>query len=121
MFSNYFKVAWRNLVKTKGYSAINIGGLSVGIAIAILIGLWLYDEVSFDKYHNNYDRIAQVMSKGNYNGQRFSSNALQRPLEQVLRNQFGNKFKHVVMSRWDKDHILSFGEKKVLQTGRFMQ
>lgn len=56
MLLNYFKIAWRNLIKTKAYSAINIGGLSVGIAIAMLIGLWLYDELQFNKYHKNTTR-----------------------------------------------------------------
>ena len=44
MIRNYFKVAWRNLVRSKGYSAINIGGLAVGMAVAMIIGLWIYDE-----------------------------------------------------------------------------
>ena len=69
MFKNFFKIAWRNLVKSKGYSAINIGGLAVGMAVAILIGLWVYDELSFDKYHANYERIAQVMQHANFNGE----------------------------------------------------
>ena len=69
MIKNYFKIAWRNLVKNKGYSAINIGGLAVGMAVAILIGLWVYDELSYDKYHENYDRIAQVIQHANFNGE----------------------------------------------------
>src|ERR1041384_5123636 len=50
MIRNYLKIALRNLVKSKGYSAINICGLSVGMAVAVLIGLWVYDELSFDHY-----------------------------------------------------------------------
>ena len=69
MFKNFFKIAWRNLVKSKGYSAINIGGLAAGMAVAILIGLWVYDELSYDKYHGNYDRIAQVMQHASFNGE----------------------------------------------------
>ena len=76
MLKNYFKIAWRNLEKNKGYSAINIGGLAIGMAVAILIGLWIYDELSFNKFHKNYEHIAQVMIKGNFNGQGFSSAAL---------------------------------------------
>jgi putative ABC transport system permease protein len=121
MFRNYFIIAWRNLVKTKGYSLINIGGLSVGIAIAMLIGLWLADELSFNKYHKNYDRIAQVMTKGNFNGQRFTSSNMPRPLEQELRKKYVSNFKRLVMSRYDEDRILSAGDKKILQRGRFMQ
>src|SRR6185503_7151977 len=121
MITNYFKTAWRNLVKNKGYSLINIGGLAVGMTVAILIGLWIYDELSFDKYHKNYDDIAQVRVKGNFNGQRFSSVSVPRPLEQELRTKYGSNFKHIVMSRWNEGHILSAGDKNLSQTGRFMQ
>jgi len=68
MILNYFKIAWRNLIKSKGYSAINIGGLALGMAVAIMIGLWIWDELSYNKYFNNYDRIAQVMQHQNFNG-----------------------------------------------------
>ena len=61
MIKNYFKIAWRNLLKNKVYSFINITGLATGMAIALLIGLWIWDELSFDKYHKNHDRLAQVM------------------------------------------------------------
>jgi len=121
MIRNYIKIAWRNLVKSKGYSAINIGGLAIGMAVAILIGLWIFDELSYNKYHKNYDRIAQVMIKYDFNGQRGSSFALARPLEQELRNKYGRYFKHIVMSRWNEGHILSVANKKISQTGRFMQ
>jgi len=121
MIRSYIKIAWRNLVKSKGYSAINIGGLAIGMAVAILIGLWIYDELSFNKYHKNYDRIAQVMIKYNFNGQLGSSFSLPRPLEQELRNKYGRYFKHIVMSRWNEGHILSVNNKKISQTGRFMQ
>ena len=60
MIKNYFKIAWRNLVKNKVYSFINIGGLAVGMAVAILIGLWVYDEVTFNKSDKNYESVAQV-------------------------------------------------------------
>ncbi len=69
MIKNYFKVAWRSLVRSKGYSSINIGGLAVGMSVAILIGLWIYEEFSFNKYFRNYDRIAQVMQNQTYNGE----------------------------------------------------
>ena len=63
MYKSYFKIGWRNLVRDKGYSLINVGGLALGMTVAILIGLWVYDELSFNQYHKNYDRIAQVYSE----------------------------------------------------------
>jgi len=50
MFKNYFKIAWRNLLRNKTSSIINIGGLATGMAVAMLIGLWVWDELTFDKY-----------------------------------------------------------------------
>jgi hypothetical protein len=67
MLHHYFKTAYRNLLKNKGYSLINIGGLTVGMAVAMLIGLWVYDELSFNTYHQNYDRIGQVMKRDSSN------------------------------------------------------
>jgi len=50
MIKNYFKIAWRNLVKNKDYPFINIAGLATGMAVAMIIGLWIYDEVSANKH-----------------------------------------------------------------------
>jgi putative ABC transport system permease protein len=121
MFFNHIKVAWRNLVNTKGYAAINIGGLSVGLAITLLIGLWLWDEISFNKYHKNYDQIAQIMNVGNFNEQRFAGTSVQLPLEKVLRTTYGNQFKHIVLSRYPQEEVLTVGDTKIKQSGRFMQ
>src|SRR3954470_1903104 len=60
MYKSYFKIGWRNLAHNKGYSFINIGGLALGMTAAILIGLWIHDELMFNRFHKNYDRIGQV-------------------------------------------------------------
>jgi len=121
MFKNYFKTAWRNFIKNKGYSTINIGGLAVGMAVAILIGLWIYDELSFNKYHKNYDHIAQVMQHQNFNGEIHTDKAIPYPLGTALRNNYGNDFKYVVLSSWTNSHILSFNEKSISQSGNYME
>ena len=61
MIRNYLKTAWRNMLKNKAHTFINIAGLSVGMAVAMLIGLWIYDELSTDKHFKNYSSIYQVM------------------------------------------------------------
>jgi hypothetical protein len=68
MLKNYIKTALRNLARSKSHSLINIMGLSVGMAVALLIGLWIYDEVSFDHNFANYDRIAQGIQNVTNNG-----------------------------------------------------
>jgi putative ABC transport system permease protein len=120
MLKNYFKVAWRNLVKNKGYSLINIGGLAIGMAVAILIGLWIFNEFSFDKYHKNYDRIARVMQHQTSNGIVYSGDAMPFPIGKELQTVYGSDFKHVVMASWEGGHILTYGEKKLSQNGIYM-
>src|ERR1700712_4055246 len=73
MFKNYFKTAFRNLVRNKIYSFINIAGLSIGLACAMLILLYVKDEVSFDKFHNNVNTIFRVVSTATHNGSEFKS------------------------------------------------
>lgn len=60
MFKNYFKIAWRNLLRTKVYSFINISGLSIGLACCMLILLFTKDEVSYDRFHENVNNIYRV-------------------------------------------------------------
>ena len=63
MFTNYLKVALRQLIRHKGYSFINIIGLTIGMACFILIGLWVQDELSFDRFHEKKDRIFRILNK----------------------------------------------------------
>jgi putative ABC transport system permease protein len=121
MIKNYFKIAWRNLVKSKGYSAINIGGLAVGMAVAILIGLWVYDELSFDKYHKNYDRIAQVMQHANFNGKIETQVANPGLMGPEIRAKYGSDFKYVVQSSWTGGHLLTVGNRNFTRTGIFFE
>ena len=121
MIKNYLKIAWRNLVKSKGYSALNIGGLAVGMAVAMLIGLWVYDELTFDKYHKNYDRIAQVMQHANFNGKLETQNANPALMGPELRNKYGSDFKYVVQSSWTERHLLSIGDKHISKVGIFFE
>src|ERR1700738_1637137 len=100
MFKNYLKIAWRNLIRNKASSLINVGGLAIGMAVAMLIGLWIGDELSFDKYHQNHDRIAQVMENDIYNGTVSTGSAIPLPLDAEMRRTYGNDFKYIVMTSW---------------------
>src|SRR4030095_12249902 len=122
MIKNYFKIAWRNLVKSKGYSAINIGGLAVGMAVAMLIGLWVYDELSFNKYHKNYDRIAQVMQHATFNkGKTETQVANPALMGPELRAKFGSDFKYVMQTSWTGSHLLSLGNQHFSKVGNFYE
>ena len=69
MFKNYFKIAFRNLWKNKGYSAINIIGLAIGIATCLLISLYVLDELSYDKFNKNADRIYRINADIKFGGE----------------------------------------------------
>lgn len=120
MIRNYLKIAWRNLVKNKVSSFINVGGLAVGMAVAMLIGLWIRDELSFNTYHRNYDRIAQVMEKDTYNGAVYAGSTIPLPLDAELRKSYGGDFKHIAMTSFTEQHVLMLGDKKITYPGTFM-
>jgi putative ABC transport system permease protein len=118
---NYFKIAWRNLLKNKGYSLINICGLAAGMAVVILISLWIYNELNFNKYHKNYNRIAQVKQNQSFNGKIETWPGMPLPLGNELRNSYGNNFKYVVMSTWPEAHFLVVGNNSIPKSGNFME
>ncbi|RYF52477.1 MAG: ABC transporter permease, partial [Cytophagaceae bacterium] len=121
MLTNYFKIAWRNIVTNKVYSFINIGGLAVGMAVAMLIGLWIWDELSYNKRFANYDRVAQVMQHQTFNGVIQTQGAMPFPIAAELRKSYGSDFKHVIMATWTNNHILSVGDKKFSKKGAYME
>jgi len=120
MIKNYFKIAWRNLIKSKGYSAINIGGLAVGMAVAILIGLWISDELSFDHYHSSHSRLAHVMTTQTFDGETSTDPNICVPLEKELRTKFESDYKRLSLT-WNSTNILAVGDKKISQTGIWAQ
>ncbi|MEO7393534.1 MAG: ABC transporter permease [Chitinophagaceae bacterium] len=121
MLKNYFKIAWRNLIKNKVSSVINISGLSTGMAVAMLIGLWMWSELSFNKNFSNYNRIAQVMQNQTFNGEVQTWSNTPMPLAAVLRNNYGDNFKHVILSEWTAELMLSVGEKRIKTSGNYME
>ncbi|MVM32551.1 FtsX-like permease family protein [Spirosoma sp. HMF4905] len=121
MIRNYVKIAWRNLVRNKSYSAINIVGLAVGMSVAMLIGLWVYDELSFNTYHQNHDRIAQVMENETLEGGIETLTSLPMPLSQEIRTKYPNDFKYVVAATASFDQIIAYKDKKFTKLGTYAE
>jgi ABC-type antimicrobial peptide transport system permease subunit len=121
MFKNYLKIAWRNLKKNKGYSAINIGGLALGMAVTLIIGLWIQDELTHNDYFENKDKIAQIFQSQTFNGRTGTGPAIPRPLEMALREDYADNFEHLAMSSWTTSQYLNYEEKSMSKTGNFMQ
>jgi putative ABC transport system permease protein len=118
MFKNYLRVAFRSLLRNRFSAAINIGGLAVGMAVATLIGLWIYDEVSFNTFSVNHKRIAAVLQNQNLSGgiETWWGEAMQ--LGPALRKEFPNQFKYVITGA-GTDELLSYGDKKIKRSGAF--
>lgn len=121
MIKSYFKVGWRNMLRNKGYSAINISGLAIGMAVALLIGLWVFDELMFDRHFKNYDRIVQVMQHQTYNGEIGTQVSNPAVMGEEIRNVYGSDFKHVLQSSWNFSHILTYGEKILAEEGSYFE
>ena len=121
MFKNYLKIAWRNLLKNKGYTFINVGGLALGMAVTLIIGLWIQDELTYNKYYKNKESIAQVFQSQTFNGETGTGPAIPRPLEKALRDGYSDNFKHLIMCSWTNDHYLKYGDKSISRPGNYMQ
>ena len=121
MIKNFLIVAWRNLTKNKGYSAINIGGLALGMAVTLIIGLWMNDELTYNSYFKNKDKVAQVFQSQTFNGNTGTGPAIPLPLEPALREGFGDNFKHIMMCSWTQSSYVKYGEKSLSRTGNYMQ
>ena len=121
MLYSYIKTAWRNIKSNKVYSFINITGLAVGMAVAVIIGLWVWDELSFNKDFDHYKRIAVVMQNQTFNGEITSQTAVPFLMADELRKKYGSDFKYVTMSSWTFRHLISSGEKKIYSSGNFFE
>lgn len=120
MYRNFFNIALRNLFKNTVSSFINIAGLAVGMAVALLIGLWIWDELTFDTHHKNYDRIVQVMQHQTFNGEKGTENSIPFPLTAEIKNKYGDDFKYLAMASWPGDQILTYGDKIITREGNYM-
>lgn len=123
MIKYNIKIAIRTLTRNRGYSLINIGGLAIGLAVTMFIGLWIYDELSFNKYHKNYRDIAQVWScDTDPETQTFrAGESIQYPVASTLVNNYSQYFKHVLMAWWVNDYTLSSADKKFAKKGEFIE
>lgn len=121
MIRNYLKIAIRHFTQHKLYAGLNVVGLATGMAVALTIGLWVWDEWSFDHYHIHHDRLARVMSTQLDNGALVTGNGVCIPLADELRNKYGADFKKVAVVFPTYSHVLANGETKVSAVGRWAQ
>ncbi len=116
MLKNYFKTAWRHIIRSKGYSALNIFGLAAGMAVALVIGLWVHKEYSYDRFLPDYQRLYQVRRNYYGNGDIVNYGGSSLKLADALRNQIP-ELEWVVETDWAAPHSLVVGDKKFYMTG----
>ena len=121
MFANYLKIAWRNLLRGKAYSLINITGLAVGMTVATLIGLWISNELSFNSYFKNHSHLAQVMLNQTDEGIIYTGGTIAAPVADPLRTQHGDSFESVSLVSFNNSYLLAFGEKKLSARGMWVE
>lgn len=119
MLRNYFRIALRKLARDKFSSAINIGGLAIGMSVALLIGLWVFDEVSYDRSIPDHEHIAAVLQNQEISGgiQTWWGEAKQ--LAPALRNDFGDRFKHVATVFGPASQPLTAGDTRLKASGAY--
>jgi len=116
MFKNYFKTAWRNITRTIGYSILNVTGLAIGMAVALLIGLWVYEQYSFDKFLPEYQSVYRVQRNFNSNGDTLTFQTTSLKLADALRTQIP-EIEYVAESDWTGNHGLIVGDRKLYVNG----
>lgn len=117
MLNNYLKIGIRNLVKRKGFSFINIFGLAVGMASAMLILLWIQNEVSFDRFHKKRDRIYEVYNRSVFEGKTVTWAITAKPLADELRNNYPEV--EQAARTFDANFLMSVGDKHLNVHGNF--
>lgn len=118
MIKNYLKISWRNLKRDKSYSLINIFGLAVGIAACLMISLYIIDELSYDKFHDNSDRTYRLYVDGQFGNNKFLSPYIPNPTKDALLDEFSQI--ESVTHFFDTDQVRFEYENKIFIENRVL-
>ena len=117
MIGNYLKLALRNLTRNRFTSAINIGGLAIGMAVSILIGLWVYMHLSYNRSFPNHQSIAEVLQNQFLSGNTVTWWGQAKQLAPALKKDYPNLFKHVAVIAGPTDRSIAYGETRINKKG----
>jgi ABC-type antimicrobial peptide transport system permease subunit len=118
MIKNYFKTALRQLIVNKGYSFLNIFGLALGMACALLIMLWVNDEFQYNRFHKNYSSLYQVMENQTYEGKTYTFAALPGKFGPAIKQELP-EIKYAARSNWGNRALFAVGDKSIYERGYF--
>lgn len=118
MLRNYFRIAFRTMLRHKGYAALNIAGLAVGLACAFFITLWIQDELSMDRFHDDGDRIYSVMRHSTFGGVKGTTQSITKPLAQALLDDYP-EVENTLLWSWDTWALLKRGDEGMRINGKW--
>ena len=116
MFRNYLKVAWRNLIRNKSFSVLNIVGLSIGLTVFTLIVLWINFELGFDRFHENQERIYEVNNQYAIEGEIWTWNSTPKAMAPAIKKDYP-EVDRVSRYYYDTPFLFSVDEKRIKATG----
>ena len=120
MLGNYLLMAWRQLQRNRLYSLINVTGLAVGMAVATLIGLWVWDELTFNDWHTRHAALTRILSIERLNGEETVADVASVPMEAELYSRYPSAFSNLALVS-EGGHVLATGDKKLSQWGMWAQ
>ncbi|MCB0839858.1 MAG: ABC transporter permease, partial [Bacteroidetes bacterium] len=120
MYRNYLTTALRNFWREKGYTFINISGLSVGLACSILIMLWVQDELNVDGFHEQEDQLFQVNRHVTFeNDKTYTWSSVPKPLAHAMEREIPEILDAELMS-WQNEFLISIGDQTFRESGRYL-
>src|SRR5215213_7745944 len=119
MLKNYLKIALRNLFRNKAFSAINISGLAIGMASAILILLWIQNEISYDQFHEKKNRIYEAWNRAHFSGKLQCWATTPKVLARTIERDIP-EIEHSVRVNWPSNYLFSIGEKRLTVQGNIV-
>lgn len=119
MLHNFLLIAFRNFQREQIYAFINVSGLTVGLLCSIFIFLWVTDEIRFDRFHKDADRIFRVMENFNYtNDEIYTYEALPVPLAEKLQTEFA-EVEHATHYSWEQRVLITYGNQSIYEDGYY--
>jgi hypothetical protein len=120
MIKNYFLTMMRNVLRYKGYSAANIFGLTIGITAFTFIWIWLQDELNYDKFHKDHERIYIVMDNQTYNGQTYTFQAVPGLMSSAIRDEIP-EVEFATTINWENQYLVSKDSIKFMEKGMYVE